>query len=113
MIASEWLKTRSIPSGVVFWPVAGLVWLAVASVASGQTEGSSLEPARALLAIDDSPTGSRWLLIRDPVHPAGPGHLVNAQSTHGEELAFVPDQNIAPAATSFCDPRRRRFDCRR
>jgi hypothetical protein len=95
MIASEWLKTRSIPAGVLFWPLAGLVWLAVASLASAQTQGSSLEPARALLSIDDSPTGSRWLLTRDPVHPAGPGRLVNAPNAQAEEPALVPDQKIA------------------
>jgi hypothetical protein len=26
--------------------------------------------------IDDPHTGGRWLLTRDPVHPAGPGRLV-------------------------------------
>jgi hypothetical protein len=100
MIASEWLKTRSIPAGVLFWPLAGLVWLAVASLASAQTQGSSLEPARALLSIDDSPTGSRWLLTRDPVHPAGPGRLVNAPNAQAEEPALVPDQKRGRFAAS-------------
>jgi hypothetical protein len=95
MIVSEWLKTRSIPARAPFWPLAALVWLAVASIASGQTESSSREDVRALLSIDDSPTGSHWLLIRNPVHPAGPGRLVNAPTARGAEPAFVPDQNIA------------------
>jgi hypothetical protein len=95
MIVLEWLKTCSIPARAPFWPLAGLVWLAVASISYGQTESSSRESVLALRSIDDSPTGSHWLLIRDPVHPAGPGRLVNAPTARGEEPALVPDQNIA------------------
>jgi hypothetical protein len=95
MIASKVLKTRSVPARAPFWPLAALVWLAVASIASGQTESSSREDVRALRSIDDSPTGSHWLLIRNPVHPAGPGRLVNASTARGEEPVLVPDQKIA------------------
>ena len=100
----EWLKTRSIPARSLFWPLAGLVWLGVASITSGQTEGSSREYVRALRSIDDSPAGSRWLLIRNPAHPAGPGRLVNAPSADGEEPALVPDQTMALKVRDILPP---------
>jgi len=41
------------------------------------------EPSRARLLreIDDPNTGQRWLLYRDPAHPAGPAHLVPDPTT--------------------------------
>jgi hypothetical protein len=94
MIASEWLKTRTIPTKAMFWPLVGLVWLAVARILSGQTDGSSRGSARSLLSMDDSPTGSRWLLIRDPAHPAGPGRLVYAPNVRAEDPASVPGKTV-------------------
>jgi hypothetical protein len=95
MIASEWLKTRPIPTRAMFWPFVGLVWLAIAGILSGQTDGSSRGNVRSLLSIDDSSTGSRWLLLRNPAHPAGPGRMVNAPNAGGEDPAFVPGQTVA------------------
>jgi hypothetical protein len=41
-------------------------------LSSGLTQGEIVRE------IDDPHTGGRWLLMRDPVHPAGPGRLVLA-----------------------------------
>lgn len=50
-------------------------------------EASNLVPAPAvspstevLREIDDPSTGNRWLLLRDPEHPGGPGRLVLANA---------------------------------
>ncbi len=41
-------------------------------------EAVHAEPTQALREIDDPPTGARWLLLRDGVHPGGPGRLALA-----------------------------------
>jgi hypothetical protein len=65
---------------------AALLAVVAASAAHGQTNpdlrilvsSSEPEPASGEIVreIDDLHTGARWLLMRDPVHPGGPGRLV-------------------------------------
>jgi hypothetical protein len=80
----------------------GLAVLAavVASSAFGQAAGNKQAPARALLSaaaengnpgadhvvreIDDPHTGARWLLMRDPKRPGGPGRMVLAAGMEKE-----------------------------
>lgn len=45
--------------------------------------GSGEMPASVIREIDDLHTGERWLLLRDPSHPGGPGRLVVAGSFEG------------------------------
>jgi hypothetical protein len=105
MIFSRWLKTCSIPVRALVWALAGLVWLAVSGIVSGQIRGASRETVvRARRTIDESPTGSHWFLIRDSVHPAGPGRLVNAPTGRVDEASLVPDQNIAPKVRDIRPP---------
>jgi hypothetical protein len=52
-------------------------------------------PGQLVRIIDDPSLGDRWLLIRDPNHPGGPGRLVLASRTRSEAgrngSAGVPD----------------------
>ncbi len=57
--------------------------------------------------IDDPHTGDQWMLMRDPVHPGGPGRLVLVQGA-GTRLASAgkrdetqPDARIAKRAPSL------------
>lgn len=53
----------------------GLAVLALAAAA--QTPAArSITPGEVLLRIDDPGAHGSWLLIRDPVHAAGPGRLI-------------------------------------
>jgi hypothetical protein len=40
------------------------------------SSSSATNPPEIVRIIEDPNTGVRWLLLRDPVHPAGPGRLV-------------------------------------
>jgi hypothetical protein len=43
--------------------------------------------------IDDPHTGDRWMLVRDPVHPGGPGRLVLVPDMNGirhDKIAVAP-----------------------
>ncbi|MGA3262724.1 MAG: hypothetical protein ABSC47_01615 [Terracidiphilus sp.] len=67
-----------------------LLALSVATAAHGQTGGLADSAPRVLISyselppaygeivreIDDPHTGARWLLMRDPSHPGGPGRLL-------------------------------------
>jgi hypothetical protein len=68
---------------------ASLLALAAATAAHGQAGGAATRilvssaglepvPGEIVREIDDPHTGARWLLMRDPSHPAGPGRLVLA-----------------------------------
>lgn len=49
----------------------------------------------ALREIDDPATGKRWLVMRDPNHPAGPGRLVLVQRrTDCREMPCIPNQPV-------------------
>ncbi|MGH9563881.1 MAG: hypothetical protein ACRD3S_20700 [Terracidiphilus sp.] len=48
-----------------------------------------------LREIDDPATGQHWLLVRDLIHPAGPGRLVLApRPICGEKKDCIPKQRI-------------------
>jgi hypothetical protein len=75
--------------GVKIRLVALLLAFAFALAAYGQAgvaatrilvSSSGLEPVAGEIVreIDDPHTGARWLLMRDPSHPSGPGRLVLA-----------------------------------
>jgi hypothetical protein len=50
--------------------------------------GGNLPTGSVLREIDDPSTGARWLLVRDPAHPEGPGRMVlSALSSVGEGSA--------------------------
>jgi hypothetical protein len=79
---------------------AALLALAALPAAHGQTAGIDPGPRVMLLSanasgmtqasgeivreIDDPHTGNRWLLMRDPSHPGGPGRLVAVESTRNQ-----------------------------
>jgi len=42
---------------------------------SGEATPLATESSQIVREIDDPHLGTRWLLMRDPVHPAGPGRL--------------------------------------
>jgi hypothetical protein len=92
---------------------AGVALMAVAAVLSVRSQaGGAPYPNRQILIssefepfqgeiireIDDPHTGGRWLLMPDPVHPAGPGRLVLA----GEVHLAIP----RPGALAVEQPRR-------
>jgi len=88
---------------------AVLVGLAAAGAAYGHlmAQDPQTVPASAqqvsvqgpvLREIDDPYTGARWLLMRDPVHPGGPGRLVllaNENHSAGEGAVRVELQPVA------------------
>ncbi len=51
---------------------------------SDGTAGVPSVRARALREIVDPAAGIRWRLVRDPIHPAGPGRLVSVAAWGGE-----------------------------
>lgn len=59
----------------------------------------SAAPLAAMREVDNLATGTRWLLVRDPVHPAGPGRWVQMderpKATQAVETAEV---DAAPAS---------------
>ena len=71
---------------------------AIASAASAQAVGGTDQAPRILVSvsapapgpsqivreIDDPHTGIRWLLMRDPRHPGGPGRLVRVESARNQ-----------------------------
>lgn len=72
--------------------MALLVWIAMSSLLPAaslarQSQDSRAVDAhamqRALREIDDPKTGTRWLLVRDERHPAGPGRLIQAATQEG------------------------------
>ena len=67
------------------WLAAGFLaasYAACSGTAGAQTtefvEAVHAHPTQALREIDDLQTGERWLLLRDGVHPGGPGRLTLA-----------------------------------
>jgi len=55
-------------------PGSGTVMLSSGQV-SGQVSGTATETGQVVREIDDPHLGTRWLLVRDPQHPGGPGRL--------------------------------------
>jgi hypothetical protein len=76
--------------GAALW-AAGMATAVVVQAARAQTSGSrprimlvstgpasapTALPAQVVREIDDPNSGARWLLMRDPEHPGGPGRLI-------------------------------------
>ena len=57
---------------------------AACAASSDGTAGAPTVPARALREIVDPAAGIRWRLVRDPIHPAGPGRLASVAAWDGE-----------------------------
>jgi len=99
----------------------GGIWLAVLAAgcalpASGQAAGMNQTAAQAFLSssapvqaqeqaagevvreIDDPHTGDRWLLLRDPSRPGGPGRMVLASAGLGRSRQGEPGDAQPPAA---------------
>lgn len=77
-----WLLMLALVSGADAQTATG-----VTSAKPSVIEASNLDPApvvspstEVLREIDDPSTGNRWLLLRDPEHPGGPGRLVLANA---------------------------------
>ncbi|HEX4756948.1 MAG TPA: hypothetical protein VH308_03165 [Terracidiphilus sp.] len=60
----------------------------------------------AVRVIDDPHTGNRWMLVRNPDHPGGPGRLVLAADTNGARHDKMADSTPAPAPRSSSTPER-------
>ena len=67
----------------------GLLWMLLGALGSSQTWSHPAGPAHpqtawspqgVLRVIHDPSTGARWLVVRDPQHPGGPGCLVRAKA---------------------------------
>ena len=56
--------------------------------------------------IDDPHIGDRWMLVRDPVHPGGPGRLVLAADVNGIRLGKMTVAPRMPAPRSSSTPER-------
>ena len=88
----------------------GLVLLAVAYTSSAQWQRPGVQPAHAAPAptaqvetnadlvreIDDPHTGERWLLVRNPDHPGGPGRLILASDMNAIQLDKTSVAGWAP-----------------
>lgn len=68
--------------------LCGLLWMLLSALGPAQTWSHPAGPAHpeaawwtqgALRVIHDPSTGARWLVVRDPQHPGGPGRLVRAK----------------------------------
>ncbi len=57
------------------------------------------DPVRAVRAIDDPATGTRWLLVRSADHPGGPGRLVRADEEPVSASGAAQAAIIAPTET--------------
>lgn len=77
------------------------------AVQTGTGEAEMVEvsdaPKQAVREVDDRATGVRWLLVRDAVHPAGPGRWIQVSERGGNEgdaagRARAGKQTIAPEA---------------
>jgi hypothetical protein len=87
---------------------AALAGLAAAGAAYGQLMGQGPQTvlpsaeqvsaqAPVIREIDDPHTGARWLLMRNPIHPGGPGRLVllaNGDPSGGGRAAGVELQPV-------------------
>jgi hypothetical protein len=56
----------------------------ILSSAPGLVSVPAYSPGQLVRVIDDPNLGDRWLLIRDPNHPGGPGRLVLANRSRSE-----------------------------
>ena len=76
-------------AGGLVLTLAGSTFAQSASKAVAAPGGVQVAPApqgpggEVLREIDDPATGHRWLVLRDPNHPAGPARLVPAQPRMG------------------------------
>jgi hypothetical protein len=87
----DWERRRAVlETGLGVVVLAAASALAAAGQAAGATDpgprilvsfpGLEPVPGEIVREIDDPHTGDRWLLMRDPSHPGGPGRLVLAES---------------------------------
>ena len=58
---------------------------------------SSAAEVAAVREVDDLATGTRWLLVRDPEHPAGPGRWVRSEEASPAESFATTGDKAAPA----------------
>jgi hypothetical protein len=68
---------------------------------SGEATPLATESSQIVREIDDPHLGTRWLLMRDPVHPAGPGRLVMISLVRG---TVQVRQTGAPASEVIANP---------
>lgn len=83
--------------GIGMGTMAACTALLVASATAQSAAPAPLAPAPAMevvRVIDDHATGVRWLLLRDPSHPGGPGRMVRSTEFQGN----APGNSIAAAA---------------
>jgi hypothetical protein len=89
MTLFDWLNRPSISMPARYVLSGAVVSLAPLGIASGQsgmlTQCFSGECIQAVRSIDDPQSGLHWLLVRDPTHPDGPGHLVSVLRPEGKE----------------------------
>lgn len=97
------LAVFSASLGALLAPIPGSAQGATAILVSGSPILSILpvrsDPARGevLREIVDPSTGQRWVLLRDPIHPAGPGQLLrDSLSPAGSESRQEPGQEGRP-----------------
>lgn len=61
------------------------------------------QPRRALREICDAPNGARWLLLRDPEHPGGPGRLALAAPVGSDRVVLPANQAVNQATNQAAD----------
>jgi hypothetical protein len=91
------------PLAALFAGVSGL--LPAVEAVQAQTAAHVVAAAavgEVLREIDDPATGDLWLLVRDPVHPAGPGRLVLVR--HGSRLTDGAGGKTLPPARVVAQP---------
>jgi hypothetical protein len=74
-------------------------------MAATYPRATAVNPAEAVREIDDPHTGDQWMLMRDLVHPEGPGQLVLVEGpgmrlasagTRDEKPPGAPSANLTP-----------------
>lgn len=79
--------------------VAKRIWVrqcAMCCVALPVICAMAQQPLRAIRAIADPASGTRWLLAADPTHPGGPGRLVREQASREAPQTEAPIEAPVP-----------------